>query len=380
MAAQTDAGAAATVAPTSPHHPVLELVSAGNGPASHEGIIDTTSGGGANNPLDTPTEAAPKPSPGRCAHFSARSQRFCRGKPLEGLPMCGMHMQKQSQALVDGHCDTARGVDGAGLPVSPPRNPNPAHCSFFVKRKERFCRMMVGGGRVFCGEHAAVGDNGGGGAAGGASSSKSMGPGPVGAERIPCPLDPRHTVYKHRLVRHLKKCTGRPDPLPEYHTECHNSTRNPSDAPGPKISLADLTTVELRALIQRVRAAGDKHMPEIVESVLDHPVVRAEIDKCKPSGEKYNNIGVCSHLEQQASLIGNMESCGLLRERQCYIEFGAGRGKLLHFVYRAVGPDTEADFLAVDRMRTRCKFDRFHRVKTPSSQLPDPNRGSLGSR
>ena len=29
-------------------------------------------------------------------------------------------------------------------------------CAFFLKRKNRFCRMTVGGGRRYCGEHMVV--------------------------------------------------------------------------------------------------------------------------------------------------------------------------------------------------------------------------------
>ena len=31
------------------------------------------------------------------------------------------------------------------------------HCAFFLKRKQRFCRMTVGEGKKYCGEHMIVG-------------------------------------------------------------------------------------------------------------------------------------------------------------------------------------------------------------------------------
>lgn len=306
---------------------------------------------------------------GQCTYFSPRSQRLCRGPALPGMPMCPVHMQKRSREV-----STGAGEAEQDHAAQPPRNPNDKQCSFFVRRKQRFCRMPVSIGKVFCGEHAAAGDN-----LDGFRQRTAQGPGPAGAERIPCPMDPRHTVYRHRLERHLKKCSGKPAPLPEYHTPCINSSREPAAPPDPKLSLSELSTAELRALIERVRAAGEKHVPEIPVSVADHPVVRAEIERCQ--GEQ---SGACTHLEQQASLIGNMEQCGLLQHHRCFVEFGAGRGKLLHFVYRAVGADATADFLAVDRMRTRCKFDRFHKV-TDSSQpnhvhTPPPSHKHLSRR
>jgi hypothetical protein len=226
-----------------------------------------------------------------------------------------------------------------------------------------------------------------------------------------------------------------------------------------KVSLVDLSTAELRSLIARVRAAGEKHLGSslttaIPESVCDHPAVRAEIDRCKASfalgasrsadsarsivddasvinssargegitataavaadavhtraaddsdsaasavtprrstsvsddgsggaegrmGDAHsgdgasvirisnvsdtvvakgtgggsssntdtmsgsNRHGGLTHLEQQASLVGNMHKFQLLGPKFCYVEFGAGRGKLLHFVYRAVGEGVE---------------------------------------
>jgi hypothetical protein len=229
-----------------------------------------------------------------------------------------------------------------------------------------------------------------------------------------------------------------------------------------KVSLVDLSTAELRSLIARVRAAGEKHLGSslttaIPESVCDHPAVRAEIDRCKASfalgasrsagsthtivdeasvtsssargegtvahaavaadavhtravddsdsaasavtpgrsssvandgsscaegriGDVHsgdgasvsgisnvsgtfiakgtggggssntdamsgsNRHGGLTHLEQQASLVGNMQKFQLLGPKFCYVEFGAGRGKLLHFVYRAVGEGVEVNF------------------------------------
>ncbi len=67
------------------------------------------------------------------------------------------------------------------------------------------------------------------------------------------------------------------------------------------------------------------------------------------------------HLEQQASLIGHMAQCGFLAGDRSFVEFGAGKGKFLHFVSLAVGTDKAAHYIAIDRDNSRFKFDRFHR-------------------
>jgi|AntRauTorckE5430_2_1112549.scaffolds.fasta_scaffold128876_1 tRNA:m4X modification enzyme len=58
-----------------------------------------------------------------------------------------------------------------------------------------------------------------------------------------------------------------------------------------------------------------------------------------------------------------MDHEGLLQPETCFVEFGAGRGKLLHFVKQALGEHVPADYLAIDRESTRLKFDRFHTVR-----------------
>uniref|UniRef100_A0A4X2JQQ6 tRNA:m(4)X modification enzyme TRM13 n=1 Tax=Vombatus ursinus TaxID=29139 RepID=A0A4X2JQQ6_VOMUR len=84
----------------------------------------------------------------------------------------------------------------AATPTAP--GPIEGRCSYFVEKKNRFCRMVPAAGRRFCGEHA--------GAAGEENTRK----------RILCPLDPKHTVYEDQLEKHLKKCNSREKPKPDY--------------------------------------------------------------------------------------------------------------------------------------------------------------------
>lgn len=34
--------------------------------------------------------------------------------------------------------------------------PLPGRCAFFVEKKKRYCKMVVGRGKKFCGEHATM--------------------------------------------------------------------------------------------------------------------------------------------------------------------------------------------------------------------------------
>jgi len=135
----------------------------------------------------------------------------------------------------------------------------------------------------------------------------------------------------------------------------------------------------------QVRAAAAKHLSDpalIQENINDHAVVRREINKHLEEAKGQKSVGTARHLEQQASLIGGMAKEGLIQDGCCYIEFGAGRGKLLHWLGQAAkelaaggasavpgqaGKST-SDYLAIDRSNTRLNFDRFHQ-NTPHSRL-----------
>lgn len=80
--------------------------------------------------------------------------------------------------------------------LKPPRNEAPKGCQFWVKRKQRFCKMEASKDKFFCGEHANLEKE-------------------VLENRILCPLDNSHTVFKYNLEKHLKVCNKRkPETLP----------------------------------------------------------------------------------------------------------------------------------------------------------------------
>lgn len=70
-----------------------------------------------------------------------------------------------------------------------------------------------------------------------------------------------------------------------------------------------------------------------------------------------------SHLSSvvQSSLLGHLEALGLLGRGRCFVEFGAGRGKLSHWIHEALktrDPLQTCDdlqLLLVERSSTRFK-------------------------
>ena len=68
-------------------------------------------------------------------------------------------------------------------------------CMCFLARKGRFCNMARAGGTLYCGVHFGEG---------GLASAR----GPGGRARVPCPLDPSHTVFADQVAAHVRVCTA----------------------------------------------------------------------------------------------------------------------------------------------------------------------------
>ncbi|XP_034386050.1 tRNA:m(4)X modification enzyme TRM13 homolog isoform X2 [Cyclopterus lumpus] len=214
----------------------------------------------------------------------------------------------------------------------------PGRCGFFLEKKKRFCKMIVARGKVFCGEHAAMEE---------------------GSSRIPCPLDPKHTVSEDKLEQHLKKCNSREKAKPVYYVENINS----GSADGEtlqQVSLSERSRAELHSLLDKLNTAVTGLQWDVDNSVLSHPILQEELNNPK------NGDSAHKHLKQQSSLLGHLEALGLLGRGRCFVEFGAGRGKLSHWIHEAlktrdhVKTCKDLQLLLVERCSTRFKVDGKH--------------------
>uniref|UniRef100_A0A8C9XVR1 tRNA:m(4)X modification enzyme TRM13 n=1 Tax=Sander lucioperca TaxID=283035 RepID=A0A8C9XVR1_SANLU len=102
---------------------------------------------------------------------------------------------------------------------------------------------------------------------------------------------------------------------------------------------------------------------EVEDGVLSHPVLQEELNNPK------NGDSAHKHLRQQSSILGHLEALGLLGRGRCFVEFGAGRGKLSHWIHEALkSPETQEtretqedlQILLVERCSTRFKVDGKH--------------------
>uniref|UniRef100_A0A3P8XCV1 tRNA:m(4)X modification enzyme TRM13 n=1 Tax=Esox lucius TaxID=8010 RepID=A0A3P8XCV1_ESOLU len=221
-------------------------------------------------------------------------------------------------------------ADGVSAPLT-------GRCSFYVEKKKRYCKMIVGSGKSYCGEHANAGEK--------ESENK----------RIPCPLDPKHTVFENLLAKHLKKCNSRVKPKPVFYVQDINAGPTiDDDTPKVEVPLADRSKAELDILITKLKTAVKGFKCKHEESIKSHAALHDALNDPK------NGDTAFKHLKQQASLLGNMEDLQLLGPKRCFVEFGAGKGKLSHWIHVALKDYDDIHFLLVERSSTRFKVDGKH--------------------
>ncbi|XP_075792727.1 tRNA:m(4)X modification enzyme TRM13 homolog isoform X2 [Pelodiscus sinensis] len=226
----------------------------------------------------------------------------------------------------------AAAAGGRGAPL-------PGRCGYFVERKKRFCKMIPAEGKRFCGEH-------------GQQEEEND------RKRIPCPLDPKHTVYEDQLQKHLKKCNSRAKPKPAYFVQDINAgLTDATEVPEEQLPISSLSKEELEDLIRKLKKASKGIKPILKDQMLSHQALQEALNDPK------NGESAFKHLKQQASILGYMEKLHLLGPGRCFIEFGAGRGKLSHWVDIAVQDAENVHFLLVERATTRFKVDGKHRKR-----------------
>ncbi|XP_066349794.1 tRNA:m(4)X modification enzyme TRM13-like [Miscanthus floridulus] len=237
---------------------------------------------------------------------------------------------------------------------SPPPPPPPGRCHFWLPNKRRHCANSSLPSSQYCGNHLPESASGAG-------------------RRVPCPVDPSHTVLEENLEAHVGKCplkkqvaalTAQP-----YYSKGINSG---AGEPGCGVTSAEkraavyrLTEEEFRSLLGKIRSVHAAASAAIRESYLITGAcdkwMSGQVDRKVPYQEK--------HVAQQASIVGNMEAFGLLRKgsdevvdgenaavsAQAVVEFGAGRGYLTQVLVDCYGI---TNVFLVERRSYKLKADR----------------------
>lgn len=198
--------------------------------------------------------------------------------------------------------------------------------------------MLVRAGQRYCGQHLV---------------EECIDVGTSKYKRIPCPLDPKHSCFEHRLQHHLAICNARQVTGLPYKSHNINLRIGEVEDP-PRTLLSSLSDEELLSFIARVEIAHKEHIGNIEESILSHPTLEKEI------ATPVNGPSVVRHLSQNSSILGHLEWTGLLNTSTtptCFVEFGAGRGQLTNWLTEAVTDISKALFVLVDKGAQRYKFD-----------------------
>ncbi|XP_071836185.1 tRNA:m(4)X modification enzyme TRM13 homolog [Apostichopus japonicus] len=209
-------------------------------------------------------------------------------------------------------------------------------CAFHVEKRKRQCKLQVAKGLQYCGEHA---------------FQHNL---PTSKPRIQCPLDPKHSVFVHKLKKHLKICNSRPKDKPIYFEQNINIDQCEENYTGKK-ELASFTPQEVENIIKKAKAVQQGQLLEFQESVLHHEVLKAELDSA------INGLSARKHLDQISSILGNMKEAKLFAPNTFYIEYGAGKGRLSQWIFEAVSDTPDTHFILVDRKNVRHKRDLHHK-------------------
>ncbi|XP_051866862.1 tRNA:m(4)X modification enzyme TRM13 homolog isoform X2 [Pristis pectinata] len=122
-----------------------------------------------------------------------------------------------------------------------------------------------------------------------------------------------------------------------------------------QVSICALSKEELEKMIRKLLKATSSLDSQLTDQTSTHRALEEALNDPK------NGEYAIKHLKQKASLAGNLERLGLLGSNRCFVEFGAGRGKLSHWIDLALQDAENVHFLLVERATTRFKVDGKHR-------------------
>ncbi|RYG66157.1 hypothetical protein EON64_10410, partial [archaeon] len=136
-------------------------------------------------------------------------------------------------------------------------------CCFLVTHKQRLCNIARSPGSQYCGHHRQIAE--------GNKHSGAEG-GEARDVRIPCPIDPRHTVYKHHLEGHIKICnTGKHlremESQPFYCLNCNSGGAVEGGSVGQGGGEEEGGEVDLVLVLQKVEKAFSQVVIDTIDTI-----------------------------------------------------------------------------------------------------------------
>lgn len=258
-------------------------------------------------------------------------------------------------------------------------------CCFLLTHKQRLCNLERSPHSRYCGAHRPAEEE---------SLETSNQPDVSKRrkrnnddERIPCPLDPAHTIFKRFLSNHLKICNAAKiiehlQSLPYYKPNCNGGTILCEEVSN-QTEMADPSK-----LLQKVDAAYEKIPKTITETVYKKPII-TDLDESQiiqldqhiraVIGGDQTSFYQLRHVEQDIAIVHIMLQNKILRlqnpqldldsnlsvvshkeeipsSNNVYLEFGAGKGLLGYAVYLC---DPNAKLGLIERSSNKKKIDKF---------------------
>lgn len=237
-------------------------------------------------------------------------------------------------------------------------------CKHFVTRKKRLCRITVARGEDYCGEHLPV------------TKSTEDSANEDGSEpnhtRIPCPLDPKHTVYAKNLSKHLKICNAVVKDQPPYIVTGLNAGPRQEAAESADFRLSDVDAETIDGITEKINRiyAEEKVDEKLNDLRLSHELLRDEL------ADESHGVEARKHLLQISAILGYLEHYNLLKDNTTYIEYGAGKGQVACYLAQAIASHENSSVLLIDRASLRHKKDNklddsfaVHRIRADISDF-----------
>ena len=206
------------------------------------------------------------------------------------------------------------------------------HCQLWLPKKKRFCHFPPHREDAeFCSHHVPND----------APDAKR--------QRVPCPIDPKHTVYANDLEKHVKKCPALRYVADDkaYFQKDINVDADIVEGTSKCGQLQGLSAIQFKRLVTVVEALYEKH----IEGTISTEVL------CPDWGIQFyedEDVEKAKHVSQQSSIAGHLARIKLLATSLTYMEFGAGKGGLSFFISKVV---KGCDNVLIDRKNFRRKLD-----------------------
>lgn len=252
-----------------------------------------------------------------------------------------------------------------------------SQCCFLLPKKRRLCNITRSNGSLYCGNHRPKDEV--------PEEKKEL------LERIPCPVDPSHTIYRSNLEKHVVKCNKaaeikRTQEKSYYCLDC-NSGKDAPWVDSVSLDFDDFTRIDVDLLAEKVKncfdtdVVIDNYDPSVL-NVEDDEVSKKVYEELSTGNTTFHSV---KHLQQNLEIIKVMRTFNILSNNipeeksekgrkysTTFIELGAGKGLLTRAVKSAkdhLTHETTTEekyspsdvFIMLERNATRKKVDRFLR-------------------